>query len=435
MDSDSWAGVALLALAVIAFMFVVAAEAVVIAGLRSRAQGEAPASRADARPSGRMEALQRFALERQATLAALALARNLALIAITAIVVALVLEATGHNWGYVALSAIAVLAGLMLLQALPRLVVSRNPERWSSALRPFIAAIRLAFGLPARLLDIPMLAIVGWWRRRRPETAPEVEDLAHLAALEQAGLDIDEAERQMIRGVMELEETTVREVMVPRTDIVAVEADDGFQAVSQMMAETGYSRLPVFKDTMDNILGVVYAKEVLRHLARQTAPQSVAELARPAYFVPESKKVDDLLTEMRQQRLSIAIVVDEYGGTAGLATIEDLVEEIVGEIEDEFDVREEEVQLVTPTEAIVDARVGVDSLNDMFDLRIEKEDFDSVGGFIAHSLGRMPSVGDEVRVDGLVMRVLTVMGRRVKKVRVTKVDREAEEARGESRSA
>jgi putative hemolysin len=128
-------------------------------------------------------------------------------------------------------------------------------------------------------------------------------------------------------------------------------------------------------------------------------------------------------------------VVDEYGGTAGLVTVEDLVEEIVGEIEDEFDTREQEVQLVTPTEAIVDARVGIDDLNEMFDLSIEKEDFDSVGGFIVTSLGRMPSVGDEVRVDGLVMRVLTVMGRRIKKVRVAKVDGAAEERQSEGKTA
>ena len=235
----------------------------------------------------------------------------------------------------------------------------------------------------------------------------------------------------MIRGIMEMEQTTVREVMVPRIDMVAVDAEDGFSEVARLMVEKGYSRLPAYEDTIDNVVGVVYAKEVLRHLARGTCPVSIRELARPAHFVPESKKVDELLTEMRQQRLSIAIVVDEYGGTAGLVTIEDLIEEIVGEIEDEFDIREQAVQLVTPTEAIVDARVGIDDLNEMFDLRIEKEDFDSVGGFIFNNLGRMPSVGDEVRVDGLVMRVLTVMGRRIKKVRVTKVESPSPELQGE----
>ena len=427
MDSESWAGVFLLALAVIVFVFVVAAEAGVIAGVRARALGEPPTSR--------MEALRRFTQERQATLSALALARNVALIAITAITVALVLEDTGHSWGAVAVAALATLAGLMLLQSLPRLLVSQSPERWQRFLQPFVVVVRLVFGWPARLLDLPVALVLGWWRRRHPEEATEAEDLVRLVEAEGGAHGIAEEERQMIRGIMEMEQTTVREVMVPRIDMVAVDVEDGFDEIARMMVEKGYSRLPVFENTIDNVVGVVYGKEVLAHLARGTRPATIAELARPAHFVPESKKVDELLAEMRQQRLSIAIVVDEYGGTAGLVTIEDLVEEIVGEIEDEFDIREQEVTLVTPTEAIVDARVGIDALNEMFDLRIEKEDFDSVGGFIFNSLGRMPSVGDEVRVNGLVMRVLTVLGRRIKKVRVTKLDSSAHEPQSEGPAA
>ena len=424
MDSESWAGVFLLALAVIVFVFVVAAEAGVIAGVRARALGEPPTSR--------MEALRRFTRERQATLSALALARNVALIAITAIAVALVLEDTGHSWGAVAVAALATLAGLMLLQSLPRLLVSQSPERWQRLLQPFVELVRLVFGAPARLLDLPVALILRWWRRGHPEEASEAEELVRLVEVEEGSHGIAEEERQMIRGIMEMEQTTVREVMVPRIDMIAVDVEDGFDEIARMMVEKGYSRLPVFENTIDNVVGVVYGKEVLAHLARGTRPATIAELARPAHFVPESKKVDELLAEMRQQRLSIAIVVDEYGGTAGLVTIEDLVEEIVGEIEDEFDIREQEVTLVTPTEAIVDARVGIDALNEMFDLRIEKEDFDSVGGFIFNSLGRMPNVGDEVRVNGLVMRVLTVIGRRIKKVRVTKVDSSSEEPGAES---
>jgi CBS domain containing-hemolysin-like protein len=354
--------------------------------------------------------------------------RNLALVGITAITVALVLEGTGHSWGAVAIAAFGTLAVLMVLQALPRLLVSQNPDRWQRVLRPFVDVTRLVFGAPARLLDLPVAGIVNWWRRRHPEAAEEAEELMRLAEMEEGGQGIAEEERQMIRGIIEMEQTTVREVMVPRIDMVVTDVGEGFSEIAALMVEKGYSRLPAYEDTIDNVVGVIYAKEVLRYLARGTCPVSIRELTRPAYFVPESKKVDDLLTEMRRQRLSIAIVVDEYGGTAGLVTIEDLIEEIVGEIEDEFDIREQEVQLVTPTEAIVDARVGIDDLNEMFDLRIEKEDFDSVGGFIFNNLGRMPSVGDEVRVNGLVMRVLTVLGRRIKKVRVTRVGDAAEAA-------
>ncbi len=172
MDSASWAGVFLLVLGVIAFVFVVAAEAGVVAGVRARALGEPPRSR--------MEALRRFTQERQATLSALALARNLTLIGITAITVALVLEETGNSWGAVAIAALATLAALMLLQALPRLLVSQNPERWQRFLGPFVVVVRLLFGAPARLLDLPVMAVLSWWRRQHPEAASEAEELDRL---------------------------------------------------------------------------------------------------------------------------------------------------------------------------------------------------------------------------------------------------------------
>ncbi|TEU01012.1 MAG: DUF21 domain-containing protein, partial [Dehalococcoidia bacterium] len=199
MDSDSWAGVSLLALAVIAFLFVVAAEAGVIAGVRARALG--------APPTSRLEALRRFTQERQATLSALALARNLTLIGITAITVALVLEESGHSWGAVAIAALATLAALMLLQSVPTLLVSQNPERWRRFLEPFVKAMRMLFGAPTRLLDLPGAASLNWWRRRHPETASEAEELARLVQTEEAERGIDEAERQMIRGIVEMEQT------------------------------------------------------------------------------------------------------------------------------------------------------------------------------------------------------------------------------------
>ena len=412
---------------VIAFVFVVAAEAGVIAGVRARALREPAESR--------LEALRRFSQERQVTLSSLALARNLALVGITAIVVFLVLDEAGQSWAALAVTAFATLFVLMLLQAFPRLLVSQSPERWQRVLRPLVSFVRLAFRGPALLLDLPMAALLRWWRRRRPQAAgeaEEVEEVIRLAELEEASGTVPEEEWQMIRGIMEMEQTTVREVMVPRTDIVAVDLNDQFNKVAQVMVDKGFSRLPVYEGTIDNIIGVAYGKEVLMHLAKGTCPVSLREIGRSAYFVPESKKVDEMLAEMKQRRLSIAIVVDEYGGTAGLVTIEDLLEEIVGEIRDEFDVQEQEVQLLTASDAIVDARVGIDELNEMFDVTIQKNDFDSIGGLIVNELGRMPSVGDEVMADGLTLRVLSVTGRRIKKVHVTKKGM-SEEDEGERR--
>ncbi|MBI1886559.1 MAG: HlyC/CorC family transporter [Chloroflexi bacterium] len=412
MSNDVWPGIVLLVAALVLLAFVVAAETGVIAGFRARARAMEP------RDVSRLEALQRYAQERQVTLASLALARNLTIVGITAIVVFLVLDGVGHHWSALAVAAFVILFGLMLFQALPRLLVSQDPERWDRYLRPFVSLVRTVFALPARLLDLPVAAALRWWRRRHEKAADEAEQILRLAELEEATGAIPAEEREMIRGIMEMEQTMVKEIMVPRIDIVGLESDAGFEEVARLIVERGYSRLPVYEETIDNIIGVIHAREVLKHLAKGTSPASIKELVRPAYFVPESKRVDDLLSEMREQKISIAIVADEYGGTAGLVTIEDLLEEIVGEIADEFDEEEEEVQRLNESEAIVDARVSIDDLNELFGLEIERNDFDTVGGCIYDQLGKMPSVGDEVRVDGLLLRVLSVSGRRIKKVRV-----------------
>jgi putative hemolysin len=235
----------------------------------------------------------------------------------------------------------------------------------------------------------------------------------------------------MIASVIELGEQPVREVMVPRIDIVAAPANSTVRDVVDRIVESGHSRIPVYDGTIDNVIGVAYAKDLLRFLrdGSQTAP--VQPLAREASYVPETKKVDDLLHEMQQTRVHVAIVVDEYGGTAGLITIEDLIEEIVGEIRDEYDLEESMIEEVSDREALFDARVSIRDVNDTLDLDIEDEDFDTLGGLLYHELGKVPNVGDEVRVDGAVVTVLSTTGRRVRKVRVTKVTPTEPAATGE----
>ena len=419
MDSEVLAGAALLALAIIAFVLVVAAEAGVIVGMRERAMREPAESRLDA--------LRRFYHERQVTLSSLAFARNLALVGITAVVVFLVIDAAGHSWGVLVLTTLGAVAVIMLLQAFPRIIVARSPERWQRGLRPFVAIIRFAFRPPVMLLDAP-IGVLTRIQGKKGNGAGHVEESILLAELEEAGAALQEEERQMIRGVMEMEFRTLRAIMVPRTDIMAVDVEDGFGRVAEAMVDDGYSRVPVFEENIDNVIGIAHAKEVMKHLARGGRKPDLRDIIRPAHFVPESKKVHEMLNEMKQKQLSIAIVVDEYGGTAGLVTIEDLLEEIVGELRDEFDIEKQPVQLLTATEVIVDARVGIDDLNEMFDTEIAAEDVDSVGGLIVTQLGRMPSVGDQVAVDGIRLKVLSVNGRRIKKVRITKVDEDEDEA-------
>jgi magnesium and cobalt exporter, CNNM family len=413
VDSDALIALFFLAAGIISFILVVAAEAGVVAGVRERALREPAESR--------VEALRRFYHERQLTLSSLTLARNLALVGVTAIVVFLVLREWDDSWLALALTTLAIAVAFLLLQAFPRALVTQDPAWSQKTLRPIVNFIRVAFRLPVLILDAPMGAVLRSWQRRQAAIAGGAEELILLIEMEQASASLHEDERQMIRGVIELEFTNVREVMVPRTDIIAVDVNTSFDDTAALMVERGFSRIPVSEENLDNMVGIVHGKEVMKYMANKDRRPTLREIMRPAYFVPESKKVHDLLAEMRQNQISIAIVVDEYGGTAGLVTIEDLLEEIVGEIRDEFDVEDQPVQLLTEDEVIVDARVGIDDLSEMFDLDIKKNDFDSIGGLIINELGRIPSVGDNVRVNGISLKVLSVAGRRVKKVRVTKL--------------
>jgi putative hemolysin len=318
---------------------------------------------------------------------------------------------------------------LLLAQFLGRVLALARPE-----------LVALTFVQPVELLNrvlfvflAPLNALERTLRRLlnvpRGMTPADAEDrLRHLV---EGNSDLEEDEREMIASVIELGEQPVREVMVPRIDIVAAQASSTVRDVVDRIVESGHSRIPVYDGTIDNIIGVVYAKDLLRFLrdGSQTAP--VQPLAREASYVPETKKVDDLLHEMQQTRVHVAIVVDEYGGTAGLITIEDLIEEIVGEIRDEYDVEESMIEEVSDREALFDARVSIRDVNDTLDLEIEDEDFDTLGGLLYHELGKVPNVGDEVRVDGAVVTVLSTTGRRVRKVRVTKVTPTEPAATGE----
>ncbi len=412
MDSETIVGLVALAVGIATILLLGAAEAGVVAGTRERALREPTESQVDA--------LQRFYQERQLTMSSLALARTLVSVAITAISVFLVLKHTDDNWAMVTLTVIAVALGFMLLQALPRMMVARDPSGWQNRLRPFVSVVRFVFRVPVLVLDAPMGAVMRTWQRGQPGAGGGAEELMLLAEAEE-NQGIQDDEREMIRGVMELEYTLVREVMVPRTDIVAIDADEDFDTLARLIADKGLSRIPVYEDDIDHVLGFAHAKELLRHITNGPRKPALRDVTRDAYVVPETKNVHDLLKEMKENRISIALVVDEYGGTAGVVTVEDLVEEIVGEIRDEYDAPEEEVEQLSSDEAIVDGRVGIDEINERFDTALQKDDFDSVGGFIINELGRMPNAGDAVTVDGISMKVMSVAGRRIKKVRVTKV--------------
>ena len=414
MDVFSWAGVALLLLCLGLVVFVAAAEAGLISISRARVKLLA------GRGVPRAEILHSYVQERSSLLGALALARNVAIVLGAALAVSLLTRERGHSWWLVFGIVVGALVLFMLLEAVPRALVARNPERWGLRLAPFMGPFKLLFGGAGRILSIPARAVA------RP-SEDEEEEMLRLMEIEEGAGEIEDEERKMIRGVFGLEDTAVREIMTPRTDFAAVDTDATVDEIVRLIVDRGFSRIPLYEKNADTIVGIIYAKDLFPYLAEGKMPKLPRDIARPALFVPESKRLDDLLTDMRKQRVHMAIVVDEYGGTAGLVTIEDLLEEIVGEIEDEYDRVDEQIVTISDDEALLDGRVSIDDLNELFGTRVSNEDYDTVGGCVFHLLGRVPAVGDVVQEDGVKLTVLSVDGHRVRRLRATHVEAPSED--------
>ncbi|MGH7609025.1 MAG: hemolysin family protein [Candidatus Dormibacteria bacterium] len=291
-------------------------------------------------------------------------------------------------------------------------VLARPVAGLTSALRPLLLVLTWVSSLVFRVLP-------GQGGRRTPFLSEdELKEL--VSASQQEGV-VEEEEREMIHGVLEMTDKPVREVMVPRVQMVALAAEASLEDAISEIKTQGHSRIPVYEETVDNITGVLYAKDLLGAATGGGGqPARVGELARPATFVPEAKHLGELLQEMQLAKTHLAMVVDEYGGTAGLVTIEDLLEEIVGPIRDEYDRDEpEEIQLIAPAEALASASVSLDDVNDVLHLKLEGEDFDSLGGLVYAHLGRIPAVGDEVSTgDGVTITVEAIERRAIRTVRL-----------------
>ena len=261
----------------------------------------------------------------------------------------------------------------------------------------------------------------SFWQRlipigfRRTVTQEEIETL--IDSGQETGL-IDEEMNEMIHRIFELKEIVVREVMVPRTDIKALEISSTMEEVARLVVEAGHSRVPVYEETIDKVVGIVYAKDLLKYWVSKGKNISVKELMRKPLFVPETKGIDELFTELKSKRIHIAIVVDEYGGTSGLVTIEDLIEEIVGDIQDEYDVEEEEFSETGAGEYLVDARMDIDELAEKLDVDLPREEFDTLGGFLVHLTNRIPAAGESIAFNSLLFTIIEADERKVSKVKI-----------------
>ena len=255
----------------------------------------------------------------------------------------------------------------------------------------------------------------------RALTEKELQDAINSS--EEEGI-LNEAEGDMLQSIFEFGDTIVREVMVPRTDMICSPADATLSDFLELIISSGHSRVPLYEGSTDHIVGVVYAKDLLRNWGANDDTLTLTEVMRTPYFIPETKRIEDLLVDFRTRRVHMAIAVDEYGGTSGLITIEDLLEEIVGDIQDEYDL---EVPWLQPQEdgtLLVDARANVEELEEYYDIEIPREKFDTIGGYLFHLLGNVPKPGEEITDNGLVLMVEESDERKIVKVRIWR-DKEA----------
>ncbi len=333
-------------------------------------------------------------------------------------------EALRGSAAGIALVIVTILLALFTIvfgELVPKTLALAYPERFALGLaRPIDLLGRVFAPLVALLTGITRAVARPFGADVSRESAITAEELRLI--VERGGQQgvLEAEEEQMINAVIELGDRRLHEVMVPRIDIVALPAAATFEEAIDTIVEEGHSRVPVYEDSIDEVVGILYAKDLLPYLKTGAEPRpAIRSILRTPVFAPESMTIDDLLHDFQRKKVHIAIVLDEYGGTAGMVSIEDLLEEIVGEIQDEYDVEEEMVVRLSDDEVRIDGRVAVDELAELFDTTLELEDeaeYDTIGGLVFHRIGRVPVPGDQVEIDGLRLTVESTDGRRVGKV-------------------
>lgn len=339
------------------------------------------------------------------------------------------LEATGL-WALAAYArpiAVAVVTSILALVVLvfgelvPKTLALEHSEPVAKAVARPLAVIAILFdpivSFLSKITDL-IVRLLGGHRRNAMPFVTEDEIKTMVDAGEETGV-LEESEKAMIYGVFDLAETLVREVMVPRVDMVMLEAQLSPQMAALRALQSGYSRMPVYQDSPDAIIGVLHVKDILQALMGKQAPSGIGALARTPYFVPETKLVADLLREMQSMSIQMALVVDEYGGTAGLVTVEDLLEEIVGEIRDEHDREENPIERIDEQTIVFSGRVSLDEVNELLKIDLDGDDVDTIGGYVASRLEKAPARGDRIETANALMEVIAAAGRRAKRIKVT----------------
>ncbi|HLR28749.1 MAG TPA: hemolysin family protein [Ruania sp.] len=323
------------------------------------------------------------------------------------------LNAWVHRWWLVLVISLAVLIALItfVVELLPRRIARRRPAQTVALVGPLVLTVQYVME--------PLATFVRRLGRRRGTTTveelqDETENLRDMVDRVSERDQIDDDEREMLQSVFELGTTRVREVMVPRTDMVTITAGEPVVKAMRLFVRSGFSRIPVVGESVDELAGILYLKDALAYMVGESSQgtTTVDQFMRPALFVPETKVVDDLLDEMRAGNVHIAAVVDEYGGVAGLVTIEDILEELVGELTDEHDPREDDVREMSDGSYIVPARLGLDELGELFGVEIADDEVTTAAGLLTKALGRVPIRGSQVHTHGLCLQAWDFQGRR-----------------------
>ncbi|HXQ43221.1 MAG TPA: hemolysin family protein [Acidimicrobiales bacterium] len=345
----------------------------------------------------------------------------LLLVLISQLVTATLVGILAERWfgavGVMAATVFEVVVIFVLAEALPKNWAVQNPERSALLLAPIVSAV-VRFP-PIRLLSRGLIALanmlLGPRARRVGVSESELLAMADVALEEDV---IEGPERELIHSIIEFGDTVVREVMVPRPDMRTLDGDQSVSEALGVAIEAGLSRLPVHAGNVDDIVGVANAKDLIRAEREGHGDEPIRDFVRRAHFVPETKRVARLMREMQDLKYHLAVVVDEYGGTAGVVTLEDLIEELVGEIVDEYDVEEPPVQALDNGGFSVSARLAVDELSELVDAQLPSGEWDTVGGLLFNELGRVPVEGESVEVDGLTLVAERVEGNRVGRIRI-----------------
>ncbi len=334
-------------------------------------------------------------------------------------------ELLPHAWGLWGDLAVSILLSMLLLifaEVTPKTVAIRNAERIALVAARPVEFLSSVLGPVIWFITLVSRLLTGGLGAHSPYVTEE-ELMTFLSVSEEQGV-IEEEEREMIHGIIEIGDKSVREVMVPRPDVTAVDKGATLEEITRLFNQYKHTRLPVYENDIDHIVGLIHVKDLILHFARHQKTFDIDRIMRRIERTPETKKVDELLHEMQTEKVHMMVVLDEYGGTAGIVTLEDLLEEIVGEIRDEYDVAEEEpLRIVSEREALVDARYPMDELNEELELGIEEShEYDSVGGYVVTQLGRIPDAGESFSNGRVKWIVDEVNGSRLIRLRLTSSD-------------